>query len=397
MPLQIVRGKKTGAIRAVIYGTEGIGKSTLASKVPDCVILDTEDGTGQIDAARVVAADWRAIEHAIKELIADPQGFKAVIIDTADWLEKALIEFMLKQSGKKSIEDYGFGKGYTVLAEHIVRFLGLVDQLIAKGVHVVFVAHAKVTRTSPPDQTDGYDRFELKLTKQAAPLLKEWADLVLFCNYRIQIVEGSDGRLKAQGGKERVMYASHSAAWDAKNRFGLPDEMPMEFAQIAHLFGTVAAKPARSMKDVAIEKLNQEAAATSAATASDPAPRKMASAEQVAKLEALKLRDPAYCDGALEGNEAIDFDELPADAAAHLIAHLEAITPDARPAFAAAVGDWMAENEDAANAYFLHIKWITAGQTWRDLSADRVDSVHNKFEKFKSAATAHAKNGRKAA
>ena len=167
-------------MRAVIYGTEGIGKSTLAAQIPDAVIIDTEDGTGQIDAARVIALDWRAIEHAFKELIADQQGFRAVVVDTADWLEKALIEHVLRQSGKKSIEDFGFGKGYTILAEHVVRFLSLADQLVAKGVHVVFVAHSKVTRTSPPDQTDGFDRYELKLTKQVAPLLKEWADLACF-------------------------------------------------------------------------------------------------------------------------------------------------------------------------------------------------------------------------
>jgi hypothetical protein len=100
-----------------------------------------------------------------------------------------------------------------------------------------------VKRTSPPDQTDGFDRYELKLTKQSAPLLREWCDLLLFCNYKTKLVEGSDGRLKATGGKDRVMHAEHSAAWDAKNRFGLPAEMPMEIGQLAGIFGAPTAKP----------------------------------------------------------------------------------------------------------------------------------------------------------
>jgi hypothetical protein len=97
----------------------------------------------------------------------------------------------------------------------------------------VFVAHSTIKKTSPPDETDGYDRWELKLTRQTAPLFKEWADLLLFCNYKTKLIEGSDGRKKATGGKTRVMYAERCAAWDAKNRYGLPAEMPMEIGELA--------------------------------------------------------------------------------------------------------------------------------------------------------------------
>jgi hypothetical protein len=391
--LNIIRGKKQGAIRAVIYGTEGIGKSTLAAQIPDSLIIDTEDGSGQIDAARVLALDWRAIEHALKELIAEPQGFKAIIIDTADWLEKALIEHVLRQAGKKSIEDFGYGKGYTILQEHVVRFLAQVDQLIAKGIHVVFVAHAKVTRTSPPDQTDGYDRFELKLTKQVAPLLKEWADLVLFCNYRIQIVEGSDGKLKAQGGRERIMHAVHSAAWDAKNRFGLADEMPMEFKQIAALF--TSAQPRTT--------------APAAAPAKAPAVveqnySKLASEAELTRITALKTQaTEQILEEYLERFNAINISDLTSEQALELIASMEsAIQAEiakqtAAPVFPATVATWLEQNEEAANAYLAHVKWITAGQTWRDLTADKANTIADKFAKFSGAVTNHAKTGRKAA
>jgi hypothetical protein len=234
--MKIVRGKQSSPARVVIYGTEGIGKSTLASQFPDPVVLDTEDGTRHLDVARVAIGDWKELTLAVAELAVNPQGFKTVVVDSADWAEKLLIESMLKDSGKKSIEDYGYGKGYTVLQEHVARFLHSCDKLIAAGLHVVFVAHAKVQRTSPPDQTDGYDRYELKLTKQVAPLFKEWADAVLFANYRLKLVEGNDGRMKARGGKERIVYAERSAAWDAKNRYGLPEEMPMGIEHLAPLF-----------------------------------------------------------------------------------------------------------------------------------------------------------------
>jgi len=241
--LNITRGRRQAAVRGTIYGIEGIGKTTLATQFPAPLVLDTEDGTNHIDVARASIHDWKSLTLALTELAVNSQGFKTIVVDSADWAEKLLIEWLLKTSGKKSIEDFGFGKGYTMVAEHWTRFLASCDVLIGQGINVVFVAHSTVKRTSPPDQTDGFDRYELKLTKQSAPLLREWCDLLLFCNYRTKLVEGSDGRLKATGGKDRVMHAEHSAAWDAKNRFDLPAEMPMDIGQLQSIFAGPAPAP----------------------------------------------------------------------------------------------------------------------------------------------------------
>lgn len=243
MSLKIVRGKIASAIRGMIYGTEGIGKTTLAAQWPNPLILDTEEGSSRIDCARVVCRDWLTLEGAMHELARDSQGFKTIVVDSADWAERQIIDHLLKKSGKKSIEDFGFGKGYVMLAEHAAKLLSAADQLIDRGMNVVFVAHSKVQRTSPPDETEGFDRWELKLTKHTAPLFKEWCDLLLFCNYRLTLVEGQDGRMKARGGKERVMYAQRAAAWDAKNRFGLPESMPMSIDQLASVIGAADTKP----------------------------------------------------------------------------------------------------------------------------------------------------------
>lgn len=244
--LNITRGRIQAAIRGTIYGIEGIGKTTLATQFPGALVLDTEDGTHHLDVARVAIGDWKTLTLAIAELTVDAKGFKTIVIDSADWAEKLLIEWLLKTSGKKSIEDFGFGKGYVMLAEHWTRFLASCDVLVGQGMNVVFVGHSMVKRTSPPDQTDGFDRYELKLTKQVAPLLREWCDLLLFCNYRTKLVEGSDGRLKATGGKERIMHAEHSAAWDAKNRYQLPAEMPMDIGQLKSIFAGPAPAPVAS-------------------------------------------------------------------------------------------------------------------------------------------------------
>lgn len=243
MVLKIERGIRKGAVRGVAYGTEGIGKSTLAAQWPNPVVLDTEDGTGRLDVARVRCPDWMTLYGALVELTGDPQGFATVVIDSIDWAERSLLEHMLKKDGKRSVEDYGFGKGFVRLSEQFATLLGLCDQLIDKGVHVLLVGHSTVKRTTPPDMDEGWDRYELKLSKQVGPLVKEWADLLLFANYRTRIVEGADGRNRAKGGKERVLFTERTAAFDAKNRFGLAPEVPMTIEALAPIF---AADPARA-------------------------------------------------------------------------------------------------------------------------------------------------------
>jgi len=378
--MQILKGKLQAPVRGIIYGTEGIGKTSLAAELPDALILDTEDGSKQIDCARALCLDWRSIEHAIKDLIKDDHGFKTIVIDSADWMEKALIDHMLRLSGKASIEDFGYGKGYTMLAEHVVKFLALVDQLIAKGLHVVFVAHAKVQRVSPPDETDGYDRYELKLTKQVGPLLKEWADMILFCNYKIHLVEGTDKKIKAQGGKERVMYSERSAAWDAKNRFGLPEEMPMKIGEIMHLFtGAQARSPAPAPIPAP------------APVAPPPAPpvtetkTPNISPEQITKLELYRKNSIGgpIIETALKSVEAIDVSDLSGSHAAELITQIQQAMNSPIPP---ALSRLFEANEEVVNKYLLSIKWIQQGQTWRDLSEANLEIIKAKTPRFAKAA-----------
>jgi hypothetical protein len=227
----------------VLYGVEGIGKTTLAAQFPTPLFLDTEDGTKQLEVDRVACQDWPSLRGAVAELAVEKHGYQTIVIDSIDWAERALVEFVCKQDGKKSIEDYSFGKGFTVVAEHMGRFVEGLDNLHRAGLHVLLVAHAKVQRTSPPDQTDGYDRYELRLSKQVSPIVKEWADALLFANYRMRLIEGSDGKRKAIGGKDRVVYAERAAAYDAKNRYGLGEELPMTIEALAPLFTGTGARP----------------------------------------------------------------------------------------------------------------------------------------------------------
>jgi hypothetical protein len=245
--LQILTGRIARPQKAVIFGPEGIGKSTLAAQFPAPVFLDTEGGTHHLDVARLPAPKtWADVVSAIAVLATEAHDFKTLVIDTADWLEKLLVDHVCKQANKSSIEDFGYGKGYVVLAEEFTKFLASLEPLLRRGMHVVFLAHTRIVKFEQPDAAGAYDRYELKLSKQVGPLVKEWCDLLLFGNYFTKVAENDQGRKRGVGGRERKLYTTHSAAWDAKNRHGFDEMLPFEFAAIASAFGGSApAQPAQ--------------------------------------------------------------------------------------------------------------------------------------------------------
>lgn len=131
---------------------------------------------------------------------------------------------------------FGFGKGYVYLQDEFSKLLSALNKLIDLGVNAVVIAHGKPRKFELLEEAGQFDRWEMKLSKQVAPLLKKWCDMLLFCNYKTYVVTTENNTKKAQGGK-RVIYTSHHACWDAKNRYGLPDEIDLDFKAISHLFG----------------------------------------------------------------------------------------------------------------------------------------------------------------
>ena len=234
--LKIIEGKEKRPLKIVIYGPEGIGKSTFASKFPDPLFIDTEGGTSNLDVRRIKCSkSWDELLLIVKEIIKNPTICKTLVLDTADWSETMCINAVTEKYRKNNIEDFGYGKGYTYLLDEYTRLLSLFDELIEVGINVVITAHAKPRKFELPEEQGAFDRYEMKLTRQVAPVIKEWCDALFFVNYKIYVVTTENNTKKAQGGK-RVLYTTHNPTYDAKNRFDLPEELELKFEAIEHLF-----------------------------------------------------------------------------------------------------------------------------------------------------------------
>lgn len=233
----VTSGVQAAPVKTVLYGPEGIGKSTFASHFPDPVFIDTEGGTKRLNVARLPQpTSWAMLLDEVAEVRKGNVPCGTLVLDTADWAERLCIQAVCARAKVNGIEDFGYGKGYTYAKEEFAKLLDALEEVLNAGHNVVVLAHAAITKFEQPDAVGNYDRWSMKTSKQVAPLLREWCDMLLFANYKTVVEKAGSGpnaKNKASGGR-RVLYTTHHPCWDAKNRFGLPEEVPFEYASIAH-------------------------------------------------------------------------------------------------------------------------------------------------------------------
>jgi len=231
----IRRGKAIQAPRIFLYATHGIGKSTFASQSPNPIFIQTEDGLGNIDTASFpIAKDSTDIVSAIEALYTQEHDFQTVVLDSADWCEAILQKEM---ESKHSEKELAYGKSAMILAD---KWKLILDGLNAlrndKKMAVIILGHCEVKRFDNPD-SDSYDRYQPKLQARCSALLQEWADCVLFAQYKTLVRKDDAGFnkkiAKATTTGERILHTVEEPSFLAKNRFSLPKELPLDWATFA--------------------------------------------------------------------------------------------------------------------------------------------------------------------
>ena len=231
----IKRSEGVKAPRVMIYGPHGLGKTTFGAGAPSPVFILTEDGLGRLEVDHFpLATSYQDVLDAISSLYSEDHNFGTVVIDSLDWLDNLI---WVDINAKHDAKELAYGKGAVIAADYWRNILdGLAALRDDKGMASVLIAHTEIKRFDSPE-TEPYERYQPKLQARSSALVQEWCDAVLFCNYRVLTKETEVGFNKeVRRGittGERLMYANEKPAYLAKNRFGLPDSMPLTWDAFA--------------------------------------------------------------------------------------------------------------------------------------------------------------------
>jgi len=227
----VKKGKNLRPPRIFLYSTHGIGKSTFASQAPNPIFICAEDGLDALDVAHFpIATSSVDVMEMLQTLYVDDHEYETVVLDTADWLENVLIKEIESEHDAKEL---AYGRSSMFLADKWRDILEGFNALRNdKNMTVILIGHSEIKRFDSPE-VDSYDRYQPKLSTRSSALVQEWADCVLFANYKTVVKKEDLGFNKERGraisNGERLIFTQEKPAYLAKNRYSLPDSCKLEW------------------------------------------------------------------------------------------------------------------------------------------------------------------------
>ena len=231
----------------VVYGGPGIGKTTFAACAPDVVFVRVEDGLGNLTAnAFEIAKTFGEVIEQLEAIRDQQHGYRWLALDSLSALEPLIWDAVCVADGKKSIEDFGFGKGYVQAGNEWRKFFDLLGQIVAKGIGCILIAHSEVVRFESPE-VPAYDRAQIKLHKRAFGLVYERADVIGYAAPQVNVItekNGEQSRGRGINTGERLLHLTEKPAFVAKNRFSFPSFLPLAWPAFYAALQAAVAPPA---------------------------------------------------------------------------------------------------------------------------------------------------------
>ena len=244
----VIKGAANMPPRMIVHGVQGIGKTTLAASAPNPIFIQTEDGMGVLDAPRFPLAEcYEDVHEALTSLASEEHNYKTLVIDSLDWLEPLIWSKLCRDQGYGTIEEPGYGKGYNQALDIWGDFIQALNYLRSKkDMTVILLAHTQVNKYNDPS-SEPYDRYTINLHRNAAAKMLEFADAVLFANYRTTVTTTDAGfgqkKSRALGSGERIIFTEERPSHIAKNRYALPAELPLDWSRLASLIPYLSTTP----------------------------------------------------------------------------------------------------------------------------------------------------------
>ena len=188
-----------------IYGPAKVGKTTFASKMPDCLLLAFERGYNALPG--VLAQDittWGQMKEVLREL-KKPEvkaAFKTIIVDTVDIASVLCEKYICSQLGIENIGDGGWStNGWAKVKrewEQTFRAIAM------DGYAVVFISHSK-DKTFKPKNGNEYNQIVPSCSTAYNEIIKNMADIM--------------GYIDVNGNERKLVLRSPDGSIDCKCRF----------------------------------------------------------------------------------------------------------------------------------------------------------------------------------
>jgi hypothetical protein len=219
----------------LVYGVEGVGKTSFAAGAPSPIIIGAENGSAELGHVRRLSpTTLEDVTGLLDELRTEQHDYRTIVIDSLDWLEPMVQDATCRRCNASSIEEIGggWGKGYKEADTDWRALMKALEDVRARGMHVILVAHTELESTDNPDASQAdYKRHTLKLQKRARGLVKEWSKAILFASFETaSTTDKATKKTKGVDTGRRLLHTRWSAAYDAKNRLWLPPELPLGWA-----------------------------------------------------------------------------------------------------------------------------------------------------------------------
>lgn len=231
---RVTAGRVFRPPRMIVYGIEGIGKSTFAASAPNAIVVQTEDGLDQINVSRLpLIGSFAELMSDLAAIRDEEHDYRTLVVDSADWAEAAIQRKVCEDCGAKSMElaAGGYGKAYGIALDLWRQTLRILDEIrLRRNMMVILTAHSRNEHVASPETAD-FDRVVPRLHKTSCALLTEWADIIGYATRKMRVDDNGKANGIGAGGGDRILRTTGSPACLAKCRYpGVPETLPLDFS-----------------------------------------------------------------------------------------------------------------------------------------------------------------------